>query len=70
MSSDTCPVRLELSDAVSKAVEAVYRAKANQVEAVRDEIDSDPATVRLADARTAERNAVKDLDAHRKEHHC
>lgn len=50
-----CPEKLKLSAAVVKAVDAVYNAKSS---------------VEKTKARIAEREAVKALDAHRKEHGC
>jgi hypothetical protein len=65
-----CEERIRLSDAVAKAVQAVYTAKANQDRANREKKDVAPFTELLAQARSAEAAAVRALDEHRKQHQC
>ena len=65
-----CLVRIQLSENVSKAVQAVYQAKYDLSGAVRDRLSLDSFSLHLTEARKAERNAVKLLDEHRKQHQC
>jgi len=62
--------RVKLSDAVTKAVQAVYSAKLEEAKAIKERGSVTSALSLLADARTAERRAVHALDKHRKEHGC
>jgi hypothetical protein len=61
---------MRLSQVIAKAVQAVYVAKTKHDQAVKDGRDSTLSVVALAEARKTEREAVKDLEAHRKEHQC
>jgi hypothetical protein len=65
-----CGEHLGLSDAVVKAVDAVYRARTRQQEAVVNKQDSTPFAKSVLDTREAERRAVRELEGHRKQHGC
>ena len=70
MPDDLCPARIRLSDVVARAIQAIYRAKSEYAQAVKNRQDLAPLKLPLAEARLAKRDAVKALDAHRKEHGC
>ncbi len=70
MADTTCPKRQYLSHTVTLAIQAVYTANNEHVLAMKEKRDSGPLMMLLAAARKAERQAVRDLDSHRKEHKC
>lgn len=70
VAANMCADRLKLSEAVTKAVQASYAAKVAQEEAVKSKQDVTPFVLAVAVARKAERDAVKALNEHRKEHRC
>ena len=65
-----CEDLLQLSDAVAQAVDSVFREREKYVHAVRQKIDTALFAVTVAKARLAERQAIKALDEHKKQHHC
>ncbi len=65
-----CSVRVELTDAVSRAVQGVYDARASHQQNFKLMVDSLNSSVRLTYAKTTEREAVFALDKHRKKHGC
>ena len=70
MQDAVCTVRLRLADAVTKARQAVYEAKA-----LRDQVSVQGIYVArydllLNEAKAAEAGAIAALKTHRKEHCC
>jgi hypothetical protein len=65
-----CAERLRLSNEVVAAVQVVYDARHSRDRAEKENKETAPYTEALAEARSAERIAIRALDQHRKEHHC
>jgi hypothetical protein len=70
MPEELCSERVQLSDVVVKAVQAVYTARHEYDLAVKEKHESGHLTIALAQSRTTESGAVKELNAHRKQHGC
>ena len=65
-----CPERKRLSEAVTDAVRATFRAKADMDDAVKAKQDSDACFKLLIEARKAERKAVEEFHRHCNTHGC
>ena len=70
LASEPCAERIRLADGVIKAVEEVYRLRAEVDKAKKAKRDLGPLKIALTLARTRERNAVRALDLHKREHEC
>ena len=65
-----CEKQVRLSDSLAKAVQDVSSAKADEARAITQKLDVAPYSEVLAEARAAERLAVKVLELHKREHGC
>jgi hypothetical protein len=65
-----CPERKRLSEAVTDAVQATFRAKADMDQAVKAKQDSELYLKLLTEARAAERSAVTAFHRHCNTHGC